>query len=235
MSESDETRVEFGPKGMKATCYSLNVYGILFRAEHIVLSCTRSGKREYDQEYTTLLFREPGKRRLSYYNRIGVRSQFLFAIEGWGHPDGPTFTPTTPVPIHDRLHYKPYLARVREWLLEHSQKTGRKLLVDVHDAITAPYLMPQVERLALFAYLEAHWPRLKSGDVPLDALKTDAAKHVFTVPGEADLMLGEPVFEQEIQDRLAYLEHRDKYGDELPPAPDLSEVSRSVAGGLPNE
>jgi hypothetical protein len=183
------------PKGVKATFYMVVAGGEIWRRETNLVSFGTYEKYAQYENVPYVHCRAPKKRRQMSKVMGWQGERFLLAIEGWGHPDAPPFTnQKTTCAVHDRVGYRPYLARVREFLLEYSRQTGRKVLVDVHDAISLPHFMTEPERYGTIKAVEELWESYQSGEMSQDELRTVVASRVFTVDGEAQIMGGDPAF-----------------------------------------
>jgi hypothetical protein len=146
-TEPDDETVVLYPDGIKSTIYITEAGGGLMKEEVIfyrlrILKKARWGSgsrwRPGPTDVPEVQYQMPGRpKEWHRTEREETSHRFILVMEGWGHPEPPPFAWRTVCPIHDRVNYRSYLARFRETLLAHSQKTGRKLIVDVHEAISA--------------------------------------------------------------------------------------------------
>jgi hypothetical protein len=205
MNMSDIETIVSYPKGMKATVYFTGTNG-LTKKESVFLSFSVWKKYAQHEGVPSVRFRDPGKKLGWSFDRGERRDRFILVIEGWGHPEVPVFPWQTMLPVWDRLNYQPYLARFRDALLARSRKTGRKLIVDVHEATSAPHFMTEPERQRTRRVIEELWSRYRASEMSPEDLKAETAKQVFTLEGEAELMLNDPVFEDEFREEFARME-----------------------------
>jgi hypothetical protein len=124
-----QTEVSF-PQGVKATVYALGLDGIFKRETVFFLF-------EMDEHKASIRCKDRGAKAAWWIERRRDWNQFILVVEGWGHPDPPRFVPTAPAdyPAQDSRH-PAFVAQFREQVIAGSQKTGRKPIVDVHEAYT---------------------------------------------------------------------------------------------------
>jgi hypothetical protein len=128
--------------------------------------------------------------------------RFILVIEGWGHPDPPRFVWKTDLPIHDRVNYRPYLARFRDALIAHSRETGRRMLVDMHEATSeaAALWLTEPERYSMRAIVKSLWENYRRSEISRNALVERVLQELFPDEQEARIMRR---FIEEMIDRAA--------------------------------
>jgi hypothetical protein len=200
---ANETILDF-PKGVKATIYATGAYGQVFKEEAVFLSFVIQEKSAQYHQVPMVRFRKPRKRRVSYFERSDAISRFILVVEGWGLPDAPRSPCRTTCDVHDRVRYQPHLARSREDILSHARAVHRKVLVDVHEAITAPRWMTEPERTRTRRSIVNHLDQYRSGDISADDLRAVVASEVFTEEGHLEIMRDDPCFVEDFGDWLGY-------------------------------
>jgi hypothetical protein len=162
------------------------------------------GEYAQHRDVPRLTFRGPRERR-SYSRILGDESErFMLVVEGWGCPDVPACNGTTSVPVHDRDHFRPYLARVRDRILAWCAESRRAVLADVHGAFVAPYRMTVDERGRSHRSFGEHWGRYRDGLMTLEEFRGAVARDAFPADEDFEIMCADPGFAGEFDDALRY-------------------------------
>jgi hypothetical protein len=144
------------PKGIKATRYDINCYWQLYKEEMMFISLRIMENYAQHRDVPQVTFRAPRERR-TYSRALGDEAgRFMLVVEGWGGPDAPAWTGAAEIPVHDRVNYRPYLARARDRILAWCDESHREVLVDVHEALTAPHHITCDERGQVHKSFEEH-------------------------------------------------------------------------------
>jgi hypothetical protein len=197
----DDKAVSF-PKGLKATMYYLAVGGELHKEEVVFYSLTIMERFSQYANVPSVCISKPKGRSRYHKHMLQDRDRFMIVIEGWGHPSVPGFPWRKRLPIHDRVNYQAFLSRFRDDIVVHSNEAGRKLIVDVHDALATPPWLTEPERCKISDVIKGLRDRYHTGEISRDELKSTVAREVFD-PEEVEIMLGASAFDREITQDLA--------------------------------
>jgi hypothetical protein len=196
-TETSDRKVLSYPKGIKATRYDLNCYWRLYREEMMFISFEIMEKYAQHRNVPSLTCREPRRRR-TFHRTLGDESgRFMLVLEGWDCPDVTAWDGTTGIPVHDRTRFRPYLARFRDSIIAYSSRARRRILVDVHEALTAPHHMTEPERTGAHRSFREHWDRYRDGRMTLAEFRATVARAAFPADEDFEIMSADPGFAKE--------------------------------------
>jgi hypothetical protein len=190
------------PKGIKATKYTTSSQWELYKDETMFLSFEIQEKYAQHENVPRVQCRAPRERREHSYILGDPSGRFLLIVEGWGCPDVPAWDGRTRCPVHDRARFRPYLARFRDSIIAYSSESRRKVLVDVHEALTAPHHMNVDERGQANRSFREHWGRYRDGRMTLAEFRATVARDAFPGDEDFEIMSADPGFTGEFDDEL---------------------------------